>query len=73
MYEVLLVIAGIILGYISAVVIKHEEPVGTIRIDSSDPDDGPYLFLELETSVAELKKQPSVRVKIDTKSYISQI
>lgn len=72
MYEILLVIAGIALGYLLAAVIRYEEPVGAIRIDSSDPDDGPYLFLELETSIEELKKQPSVRVRIDTKSYISQ-
>lgn len=24
--------------------LKKQEPIGKLRVDSSDPDDGPYLF-----------------------------
>lgn len=51
--------------------IKRREPVGTLRVDSSDPD-GPYLFLELETEPSFITKEKTVLLKVDTKSYLSQ-
>lgn len=63
-------IAGGILGYILAMRMCSKKPIGTLRVDSSDPD-GPYLFLELETDPNVLKKEKYVTLKVNTKSYIS--
>lgn len=60
-----------VIGYCFGVKKYSKNPIGTLRIDSSDPD-GPYLFLELETDPNVLKKEKYVTLKVDTKSYISQ-
>ena len=62
---------GFTIGRILAVRKYYKEPIGTLRVDSSDPD-GPYLFLELETTPSVIKKEKTVLLKVDTKSYISQ-
>ena len=50
---------------------KSKDPIGTLRVDTSDPD-GPYLFLELNTPVSEVMKQKQVALDVNTQSYISQ-
>ena len=62
-------ICGYTLGYSFGN--NKRKPIGTLRVDSSDPD-GPYLFLELETDPDFIKKEKYVLLKVDTKSYISQ-
>lgn len=62
-------IASCILGYLRGS--RQEKPVGTLRVDTSDPD-GPYLFLELHTPVSEVMKQKQVTLDVNTQSYISQ-
>lgn len=37
--------------------------IGTIRVETSDPD-GPYMFLELETSVETIEKLDKAKVNI---------
>lgn len=66
---IVLLICGYVLGYSLAK--NQHRPIGTLRIDSSDPD-GPYMFLELETvPVSVIKKEKYVLLKVDTKSYNS--
>lgn len=45
--------------------------IGTIRVDTSDPDDNPYLFLELESDISKLKHGDVVCVVISKQNYIS--
>ncbi len=66
---VVFLICGYVLGY--SLGKNKRKPVGTLRVDSSDPD-GPYLFLELETDPSVIKKEKYVLLKVNTKSYISQ-
>lgn len=47
---------------------KKEEPVGTLHI-ANDPDDGPYLFLELEKKPEELYSKKSVVFWVDNIPY----
>lgn len=66
---IVFLICGYVLGY--SLGKKQHKPIGTLRIDSSDPD-GPYMFLELETvPVSVIKKEKYVLLKVDTKSYNS--
>ena len=62
-------ICGYMIGYTLGK--DKRKPIGTLRVDSSDPD-GPYLFLELETDPNVIKKEKYILLKVDTKSYISQ-
>ena len=60
-----------VIGYWFGMKKYSKKPIGTLKIDSSDPD-GPYLFLELETDPSVIKKEKHILLKVDTKSYISQ-
>lgn len=60
-------------GLIGTVLTKRTyptEPIGTLRIDTSDQD-GPFLFLELDKSVGEFYKESQVVLKVNTENYIS--
>ena len=46
-------------------------PVGTLRLDNSDPD-GTFLFLELTTPLENVTAQKRVTVYVNTENYISQ-
>lgn len=61
---------GVGIGYILFYK-KPKDPVGTLRIDTSDPD-GPYLFLELHTPISEVMQHKQVTMDVNTESYISQ-
>lgn len=65
---IVVVVLSFVLGYLRR---GSQKPVGTLRIDTSDPD-GPYLFLELHTQVSEVMKQKQVTLDVNTESYISQ-
>jgi hypothetical protein len=63
-------ILGFILGFIAASIYKKY--VGTLRIDQSDPDDSPYLFLEMSEDPRQLLSKKRVNLKVDVRNYISQ-
>lgn len=74
---VILVFAVAVIGVIIGIFIGRSmgnsySTQGVINVDYSDPDDGPYLFLELNTSIADVvsKKQAIFDVRI--KSYVSR-
>lgn len=51
---------------------RHKEkPVGTLRIDQSDPIDGPHLFLELNTNPRNLLSKKQVVLDVNPESYLS--
>ena len=43
---ILCMIVGIIIGIVFGRQVFRRDVVGSLRIDQSDPDSGPYLFLE---------------------------
>ena len=61
-----------VIGFIIGAYPRRKTPVGTLRIDRSDPDDSPYLFLELEVDPSDLMKEKKVVLKVNHESYISQ-
>ena len=65
-------IIGLILGCSVMVFIMRKPVVGTIRVDRSDPYDGPHLFLELTENLGQVVNKKYVTLKIDVSDYISQ-
>lgn len=67
-------IVGLLIGIMAGVLLSRfifrEKPVGSLRVDESDPDSGPYLFLELDRADA-IYKQRYVRLRVELKNYIS--
>lgn len=66
-------IGGFVGGFLTAVRITSKHPlVGTLRVDTSDPDDHPYMFLELSANIDTVTSQKSVILRVSTENYISQ-
>lgn len=61
---------GGLIGTVLMKLISPTKPIGTLRIDTSDPD-GPFLFLELDKPVGDFYKESQVTLKVSTENYIS--
>lgn len=68
--EALFLLVGALLGVGIAVLARRVHFVGTLRVDTSVPDDEPYLFLELEKGVGDISSKRYVLLKVDLKSYL---
>lgn len=69
---ILALIIGIVAGFIIAAFKfqKWADPVGTLRVDKSDPDDNPYLFLELTKDIDFVYRNKYVTFEVNTQNYI---
>jgi hypothetical protein len=63
---------GILVGIVCTTVATRTKSVGSLRIDTSDPDDGPYLFLELSKDIGEIYRKKYVMFKVSLKNFIPQ-
>lgn len=67
------ILIGVAVGLVLARFIFREKTIGSLRIDESDPDSGPYLFLELDDPLSDaFYEKDYVRLRVDLKNYISQ-
>ena len=70
--ELVIILAiGIAVGSIITRIIIKPLDIGTLRIDTSDPD-GPFMFLELSKDVDTVASKKYVILKVNLKNYISQ-
>lgn len=69
--EALLFLAGWCFGFGAAWFIIARSKVGTIRVDNSDPFDGPQLFLELTKPFSSFYRKTYVYLEVKLKDYIS--
>lgn len=70
MQTMVIFIIGFLVGCGIAVVILRPKCIGTLRVDTSDPD-GPFIFLEASESIDFISSQKSVMLKVNLKNYIS--
>lgn len=69
---IIVLLIGVVIGMLVSRFIVREKPVGSLRVDESDPDSGPYLFLELDRSGADaIYKKRYVCLRVELKNYIS--
>lgn len=61
---------GVLVGWL----IKKPKHYGIIRVDESDPDEAPYLFLQLshDKNVYSIIRERYVTFKVEAKNFISQ-
>ncbi len=65
-------VVGIIIGIVFGRQVFRRDVIGSLRVDQSDPDSGPYLFLELSHIGANaIYKKKYVVLKVNIKDYIS--
>jgi len=69
-----LTIIGIIMiftiGVIAGKFIHRDRPIGDLRVDHSDLDGGPYLFLELDTDVPSIMNKSRVVLRVKVKDFL---
>lgn len=69
---IIVLLIGVVIGMLVSRFIFREKPVGSLRVDESDPDSGPYLFLELDHFGADaIYKKHYVCLRVELKNYIS--
>ena len=72
MILILILLLGIFIGLLIERYVFRDKPIGSLRVDHSDPDSGPYLFLELNPGGAdEIYKKRYVSLRVELKDYIS--
>lgn len=72
MIYILLFIVGIIVGLFLSIFLLNIRCLGFLRIDNSDPEENPYLFLEMKSNLNRIKNKKYVIFKVKIKNYISQ-
>lgn len=68
--QIFIFIVGFLVGGGITVAIFKAKYVGTLRVDTSDPD-GPFIFLEASKSIDFIASKKSVMLKVNLKNYIS--
>ncbi|GHU48027.1 hypothetical protein FACS1894120_6360 [Clostridia bacterium] len=63
-------VIGVLIGCILMTVIFRTKVIGTLRVDCSDPDDNPYLFLELSKSVDIIYHKKYVTLKVNVEDLL---
>lgn len=71
-YIILSAVVAFVIGFIFGNRPKRKIVVGTLRIDRSEPDEAPLLFLELSTDPRNLMREKQVLLDVSTESYLSQ-
>lgn len=65
-------LAGILIGLLVSKFVFKDKSIGSLRVDKSDSDSEPYLFLELDAGgMSDIYKKQSVRLRVKIKNYIS--
>lgn len=63
--DFLFLIIGILVGIFLTAIVSRKEPIGTLRVNNSEDDTQPYLFLEIDKGKAHLiecRKRITLRV-----------
>ena len=68
----LIFIAGVIAGVGGSVLALLKTKGGTLRVDRSDPDSEPYMFLELTESLPSVMRKKYVIFRVNLENYISR-
>lgn len=64
--------AGVVVGMMIAMLLALRIKVGVIRVVIDDPNENPYLFLELAKDANDIPRRKYVLMKVDQKVRYSQ-
>lgn len=72
LYGLIIIVVLFTLGFIVGRATARKDPIGILHVDNSDPEDGPYLFLErLQVNPNNLKNKEHVTLEVVVKNFIS--
>lgn len=69
---IIIFVIGVIVGCILTISVCKLKNIGTLRVDTSDPYEDPYLFLELKRNVGNIQQKKYVLLKVNLENYVSQ-
>lgn len=67
-----LFLLGVLFGGVVCAFRIYSDVSGNLRIDQSDPDDRPYMFLEVHRSYDKLISKKYVLLRVRKENFISQ-
>ena len=68
----LVFIIGVAIGVAIALLIPKDPVMGILRVDRSDPFEGPQLFLEIDPKSGDITQHDYVKFKVLNESYITR-
>lgn len=63
-------ILGQFVGYFACCLKVAEKTIGKLRVDHSEPDEPPALFLEMNTDPDSIVNKPYVVLSVEAKDFI---
>ena len=69
--EIVLILLGMLIGIGIGYLLMRPKSSGYIRIDRSEPDEPPKLFLESHIEIYELSRKKHVTYEVKNENYIS--
>ena len=72
MYLAIGLIIGVLIGHFVSKIVSRGDPIGTLMIDYSDPEDGPYMFTELKVHPDMFKSEKTVTFEVEITNFTSQ-
>jgi len=67
---VIVALISYIIGVAAGIFVHRDRPIGDLRVDHSDPCDGPHLFLELDTDVPSIMNKSCVVLRVKVKDFL---
>lgn len=68
--EIIIALIAVVIGFLIGRTTKHDRPLGDLRVDRSDPDSGPMLFLELNTDIPTIMRQRYATFCVKVENYL---
>lgn len=66
----LIFVRGIVVGLAVGTAMICKSSVGNLRIDRSDREDGPFIFLELSEDIDKIEDRSCVILKVRSENFI---
>lgn len=70
LFGVLAFIIGVFTGFDFGKMKYHQRPIGDLRVDQSDPDSPPHLFLELDENIPAIMSKKSVVFRVKVEDFV---
>ena len=71
MLIIIIFVIGVLFGCVETSLYYRQKHVGTLRIDTSEPSEGTYFFLEIESGKANaISNQNVILLTVNTENYI---
>lgn len=70
LFGVAAMMIGVLIGFGVGKAKFRQYPIGDLRVDQSDPDGGPYLFLELDTDVSAILRKKCIMLRVKVADFI---